>query len=111
MFDRLVIQYPNSAKSIYKSEGWAFCATHDWPGTSAHHIGVVSHPYWLASAPGTGGEPKAATRPLYDDNREPRGSLPPCARPGPQVPDAMPINIARQVREGKFASQKFASGC
>ena len=94
-------------------------ATHDWSmgvqtllmigpsGTSS------AMPRWLVSALAgdRGWTESSNSRPPYDDNREPRGSLLPCARPGPQVPDAMPINIARQVREGKFASQKFASGC
>jgi hypothetical protein len=80
-------------KSIYKSEGWASTLLMIGPGT------LIGRSYWLVE--GDRGWTERETWPLStsDDNRRLTVGVAGCARPGPQVPDAMPTSIARQVSE------------
>jgi hypothetical protein len=63
------------------------------PGT------LIGRSYWLVE--GDRGWTERETWPLStsDDNRRLTVGVAGCARPGPQVPDAMPTSIARQVSE------------
>jgi hypothetical protein len=80
-------------ESIYKSEGWASTLLMIGPGT------LIGRSYWLVE--GDRGWTERETWPLStsDDNRRLTVGVAGCARPGPQVPDAMPTSIARQVSE------------